>query len=329
MRRNILPIAALVFALACDNSGSKITAPEYYNGAVYARFYLDMDGDGVRSQTDSGVPGIRLVLFSANGSDTLRNAISDSTGLVSFKDLPLGSYRFSIVGSTIGDSIRLIQGDSSRVRILARLDSLTDMREFLLSWPTLTTAEARTAAHGKRVLIKGRMLAPAQLFQSRIAFVGDSQAAIRVADVSYPVGQGEPGIGDSVVVIGRVESDQGQPILRSSLVRTLGSRPTPLPRVTTVSEARTANGGELDARYVEVSGLTVGDTLLTANDYRMLAVSALDPEENVVVLIDRLIDVVHARFKLGQPVVVRGVLVPQADGSWAIRPRTTLDIIFP
>lgn len=322
----LLPVLG---AVACSNAGKDITVPGYYTGSFNVHFYIDADGDGIRSTGDPAIPGIRVTAFTATGRDTIQSLLSNAEGRVQFANLPLGGYTFRIDPTTIGDSIEYSYADTSGVRLLARLDSLTDLREVLFSYPTLTTAQARAAAPGKRVVLRGKLAAPPQNFRTADAFVADTGGALRITGATTPAAQAALAIGDSVMVLGTTGTELGQPVLRNGIVRFLGAKSAPLPRVTTVTEARTAGGGTLDAALVQVSGVRIGDTTMVNPDYHVTLVNANDPDDKVVVVVDQLIEVVHANFSANRSVVVRGVLVPRGDGTWIIRPRSLADITFP
>jgi hypothetical protein len=319
----------LLLATACSNAGTDAIFPQLYHGSLNVDFYLDRDGNGTRSTGDPAIPGVRVALFSAGGSDTVQVLVSDADGKIQFKELPFGTYHFAVVHATIGDSLTIVTADTSKVRILARLDSLTDLRDIGLRYPELTIAQARSALPGRRVMIRGKVLAPYQTYLDPQGYVSDATGAIRVTNASQLAGKTASVTGDSVLVVGTTGTDLGQAVLLNGIFSTLGTSSTPVARVITVAQARTALGGTLDAAFVQVGGALISDTTNVLPNYRVNIVDALISTDHVDVLFDQLVAIIHSAFRPGAAIVVRGVLKPKGDGTWMIMPRAAADVTFP
>ena len=135
-------------------------------------------------------------------------------------------------------------------------------------------------------MLRGKVAAPPQNFHLGDAFVVDGSGAIRVTGAILPDGQAALAVGDSVMVIGTAGTDLGQPVVRDGTITSFGNKPAPLARITTVAEARTANGGAIDAALVQVSGIRISDTTQADPDYEVTVESAVDPADKVVVVIE-------------------------------------------
>ncbi len=330
MRRLFTTTVAASAALltACANAGKDIVEPQYLTGSFHVHTSLDTDGDSIFSQTDTKIAGVKVFIFSAHGTDTLRTVVTGVDGRAPSTGLPLGSYRYAIDHSMLGDSVTLAVMDSGPIRLLARLDSIGDLRQVLFTYPHLTTAQIRELPADRRVVLKAKILAPPQSFHLEDAFVADTSGALRMPRPTV-VGDGTLAIGDSVRILGLTGLLDGQVVLKEAKITSLGARPIPIVRTTTVAEARTAGGGSLDARLVQVSGIEISDTMVVDPDFHVTVTSVLDPEETLTVVIDQRFDVVHSLYRPGRNIVVRGVLTPKGDGTWVLRPRSSADITFP
>ncbi len=156
---------------------------------------------------------------------------------------------------------------------------------------------------------------------STVCFV-DTSGTIRGTRMDPTNVQG----GDSVRVLGRVSTRDGQPVLFDAKVFLLGKAQGPPPTPVTTAQAASANGGELDAALVSISGAAVKDTTtLHSLDFQATVDDGSGP---VDVVFDRSI---QYNLKSSKPLLessldVTGILVPRADGTWTLKPRTNLDV---
>src|SRR5438552_3854596 len=117
--RPLLGLAALAAGLltACDVSGADLGFGTEETGTVLVVAYLDRDGSRTVSPLDTLYSGARVALLLKGTGDTLRTAVSNSVGIASFTNLPLGEYRVGVVASSLGDTVQVAAIDSVDVRL--------------------------------------------------------------------------------------------------------------------------------------------------------------------------------------------------------------------
>lgn len=327
MPRSILRIAASVLVIAgCGNAGEALVFPAFPNGSVSVGLYLDRDGTGTFSTLDTTFAGVRVALLSAGGVDTLETALSNANGIVTFSPVPVGSYRFVVDRAALGDSIGVVVGDTGVVRILARPDSANASRVVRLGWQEVTVAEARALPVGRRVMVRGIVLAPMQAFRDSSMFLRDGSGFLRITGTRHRPGRTGNNLGDSVTVVGTTGSALAQPVLLDGVVSSLGQGVAPTAEVISVTEARTARGGTLDAALVQVVGAKIVDTASVTPDFRVIFADAANNADRASALFDSLLLAPKSLFQFGLTITVRGVLQPRGDGTWMIRPRNGLDL---
>lgn len=326
MHPRYLPLLALLVATGCDNAGDRFGLPELRQGAVGIGVVLDRDGSGTSSPADTVFVGARVALFIEGGVDTFRTALTNDDGVALFEDLPIGRYRFALVPSSIGDSLPVILNGSGSLRITANIDSLGTGASALVGYATLSPAEARLAAPGRRVFVRGIVSAALQFYTDSATFLtGDGN--IRVTSSEHRPGRTGNNPGDSVAIFGTTGIDAGQPVLLDGLIQTLAERPAPVVTELSVAEVVTARNGELDAALVRVGTATVGDTIMVG-DY--LHVEIASGTDTAVVVYDPKQLAPHSAFVPGRSIQVRGMLVPNGDGTWFLKPRLLAsETVFP
>ena len=219
-------------------------------------------------------------------------------------------------------------GDTGTIHIAPTAGSITGSRVIRLGYTEATIAQVKTLPAGKRVAVQGKVSSPLQVFRDSSAFVFDSSGSLRIRGARGPAGSAGNGLGDSVVVVGTTGSAQGQPVLNDGFFRTFGPGLAPLPTLLSVADARTAQGGKLDGAFVQVSNVTIVDTLPSTPDFILDVADATAPSVTIVVLLDQLLNAPHGLFVPGKTATLRGVLIPRGDGTWLLKPRGALDIIL-
>jgi hypothetical protein len=278
---------------------------------------LDRDGSGTVTSADTIYAGARVALFVEAGVDTFRTAVSDADGLALFEDLPIGRYRFAVVPGSLGDSLPVITEGSGSLRITANPDSLGTGATSLVGYSILSVAEARTAAPGRRVFVRGIVSSGLQYFADSSAFLA-GVANIRVTSAAHQPGRSGNNPGDSVSVFGTTGTDAGQPVLVDGLIQTLSEEAAPVATDITVAEVNTARGGELDAALVRVGTAAVGDTATVDGDFH---VEITADGATALVVYDSKNTVPKTAFVAGRELEVRGMLVPTGSGTWFLKPR--------
>jgi hypothetical protein len=278
--------------------------------------FFDRDGTRTLTAFDTVFRAARVALFAEGGIDTFRLANSRDDGLATFIDVPVGRYRFDVVRATIGDSLPVVEG--ANLTFPLRADTINKGAVVMVSYATLSLADARTAAPGARVFVHGVVTAPMQVFTDQSTFLTDGISHLRVAPSVHRPGRTGNNIGDSVIVLGQLAREHGQPVLRNGEVLTVGTRPPPSLIDVTVAEIGNARGGALDAALVQAPRAMIADTATVGSDFHVRI--ATDPDTATVVF-DATLQVAKTNFIPGREMTARGVLVPVAAGSWVLRPR--------
>lgn len=316
MRRLLASLTLLAIA-ACDNAAEDVTLPELAYGGFVVGVTIDRDGSGSATPPDTIYPGARVALFAAGGTDTLRKVTSDETGVAVFDSLPIGRYRYAVIPSSLGDSLPVIDGGSGDFRIIASRDSIVAAATVRVGFAVLTLAEARVAAPGRRVFVRGVVTSAFQFHSDSATYLTGS-TNLRVTHASHRPGRNGNNPGDSVSVFGTTGVDAGQPVLLNGIVQTLAERPAPVATDVSVVEARTAKDGELDAALVRIVDATVGDTSTVNGFFHARIAQGAD---TVLAVIDSTLAVPTTLFAPGREIELRGVLVPNGNGTWHIKPR--------
>jgi hypothetical protein len=322
--RAVLALSILGGAAACDNAGSDLGFNVSPTSAVTVGVYLDRDGS--RTPTvplDTLFPNARVALLAFGSGDTLRTTLSTQAGLARFEGVPVGQYRVTVVPSSIGDSIQVAAIDSAVIRLVA-----ADTNTFVLvrlGYPEVSIRQARLSPPGRRVFIRGVILAGVQSFRDTTSHVADSSSQIRLTRVVLLGGLLGNNPGDSVSVLGHTSTRDGQPTLDNAGVARFAVRPPPIPLAVSTAVAATASGGLLDAGLVQITGGIISDTATIAPDFR---ITVNDGSGTLQIIIDGNLQIPRSIFRPGASMIVRGVLVPTGFGGWTLKPRAGGDIVI-
>jgi len=314
---------AVTAVAACDNAGSDLGFGASETTAVSVGVYLDRDGSRTVTVLDTVFANARVALLAQGSGDTLRTMLSNTLGIARFEGVPLGQYRVVVVPSSIGDSIQVAAVDSSTIRLVA-----ADTNRFVLArlgYPEVSIRAARGLPAGRRVFIRGVILAGVQSFRDTTSHVSDSSGQIRLTRVVLRGGLFGNNPGDSVSVLGVTSTRAGQPTLDNAAIARFALRPPPIPLAVSTATAATAGGGALDAGLVQITGATISDTLTIAPDFRIIV---SDGSGNLNMIIDGNLQIPRTIFGPGRSMNVRGVLVPDGLGGWTLKPRDGGDIVI-
>jgi hypothetical protein len=321
LTRAALALAAL--AVACDNAGSELGFQESRTSAVSVNVYLDRDGSRTVTGLDTVFANARVALLSLGSGDTLETATSSNLGVARFNAVPLGQYRVVVVPSSIGDSIEVASVDSATIRLVT-----ADTNRIVLArlgYPEVSIRQARALPQGRRVFIRGIVLAGVQSFRDTTSHVSDSSGQIRLTRVTLRGGLFGNNPGDSVTVLGITSSRAGQPTLDNALISKFNQRPEPIALSVSSATASNAGGGALDAALVLVTGVTISDSGTVAPDFH---VTASDGSGDLKIILDGNLSFARTAFRPLRSMNVRGVLVPDGAGAWSLKPRSTSDVTF-
>jgi hypothetical protein len=290
--------------------------------SVQAYFeYDDNTGFGGGDAPAPGVP-IQVVFL---GTDTpVVEAVADAQGTVDFPSIPVGTYDIRVEPTFLGDSLVVAAIDSTRVTFAPN-----QARTFRvgLTPPTLSVAQVRALPLGRRVWITGMALntRPTSL-DGAVHVLEDGVNALRV---NLPAASGGAQ-GDSVRALGTTAGTGSGRYLVDGRINVLAQDVRPLfPLELSISEARTAGGGQHAARLVVIRGGQVTDT--TTIPFVGLRVGVRDGGATINVMLPQQNGFGTPPLPAGTPVVsVRGLLVqdPDAAGAWRIVPLRGGDVSF-
>ncbi|HEY4099452.1 MAG TPA: hypothetical protein VGM20_01090 [Gemmatimonadales bacterium] len=317
---------AVIAATACTNAGQKLTYPALSVGHLSVAVYFDRDDSHSLTSADTSFTGATVDLLAPGGSDTLRRATTDAQGVATFDSLPIGSYRVVIDQHALSDSVGTVAGDTGSIRLVTTADSIVATRIIRLGYADLTVAQARAAAPGRKAFVRAAVTVPLQTFRDTSTFLVDSTGSIRVLPSRMRSGLGGDNIGDTVLVLAPTGAALGQPILDNGVITPLSAGAAPAPQTVSVTDARTAKGGTLDAALVKVTGAMIQDTVGSSPDFIVRIADPADSTRTVDVLIDAQLNAPHVFFPIGATVTMEGVLVPMGTGTWVIKPRNAADI---
>jgi len=308
--------AATALAVACGNAGDGLGIKLPTGPNVVAQVFYDRNFDNGPSPGDTAFAGIKIYLLVGGTRDTVDSATTDAAGAVSFASPPVGPYTIAVDSAVaLGDSM-IMSLTPATVTVAA--NGPTALIVGRLGYPVLSIGAARGSAVGRRVVIRGEVLAGRQTFRDTTAYVRDISGAIRLTAATVVVG-GFTNPGDSVRVLGTVGVRGGQPVLdaaRMALIQPSAAFPSY--DTLTTSLADNALGGTKDADLAFVGGTAIIDTLTVGADFRVTIDDGSGPLE---VLFDSLLQVNTALYIPGDSVRATGILVPTGGGRWQLRPR--------
>lgn len=320
MLERVSAAVLLAAAAACSNAGSDLGLIALQTNAITTRAFLDRDGSHTFSAADTLFAGARVSLRPLGGGKAVQTVTTSISGIARFNGVPLGQYIVTVDPASIGDSIAVDAIDSSPVNVeVTDTNTNVDVR---LGFPEVSIRQARLLPLGKRVFIRGVVLAGVQSFRDTTSHVADSSGQIRLTRVSLRGGLIGNSPGDSVSVLGISSSRAGQPTLDNAVISRFGQRPAPIPLPLSTATASNASGGVLDAGLVVITGAIISDTATVAPDFRVVGTDGSGP---LTVILDGNINFNRANFRPGRTMNVRGVLVPDGLGGWVLKPREVND----
>jgi len=314
---------------ACVSAGSDLGFGPDETRVVAVVLYLDRDGSRTPTPVlDTLYRGARVALLVRGSVDTFKTATSNTIGTAIFTGVPLGQYRVAIVPSSIGDSIE-VQAisvglvDTNEVKVTFSDD--TSYAQGRLGYPEFSVRQARNLPPGRRVFIRGVILAGVQSFRDTTSHLTDSSLAIRLTRVALKGGLTGNNPGDSVSVLGVTSSRAGQPTLDNATISRFATRPAPIPLPVSTGTASTAGNGLLDAALVRLTGAIISDTATVSPDFR---VTISDGTGSLRMILDANIAFPRSAFIPGRSMQAVGVLVPDGVGGWVIKPRQLGDVVL-
>ena len=319
-------VAALVILAGCDNSGAYRTTGITATGVARGLVFFDANGSGAFDPADAPLAGVRLRLVPPLSSDTVARATTGADGTFRVDAIPVGSYNIVVDPTSLGDSAQVMRVTAGPLQ-LRPSDSVSV--EAVVSFPSMTTAQVRTAPLGTRVFVSGVALHARGTFSDTTLAVVDTSGALRATRVRPTAAVA----GDSVRMRGRVGVRNGQRVLDDVTVYVIGATFIPTAPTITTQQAATADGGTLDGAFVRLLDAVVSDTATVLGS---LTMTVDDGSGALTVVLDRVADAAFrppytptgalGSLAAGARFDLLGVLVPTGTGSWVLRPRGALDL---
>lgn len=320
MLKTLSAAAVILAAAACNNAGSDLGLIPLQTNSISTTAFLDRDGSHTPTPADTLFPGAKVSLRPVGGGKAIQTVTTNLQGIARFNGVPIGEYSITVDAASIGDSISVAAIDSSHVKVQVA-DTVTFVA-IRLGFPEVSIREARALAVGKRVFVRGVVLAGVQSFRDTTSHLADSSGQIRLTRVSLRGGLTGNNPGDSVSVLGITSSRAGQPTLDNAVISRFGARPAPIPLPLSTATAANASGGTQDAGLVIITGAIISDTATDAPDFRVIGSDGSGP---ITVVLDGNINFNRANFRPLRTMNVRGVLVPNGLGGWVLKPRDVND----
>lgn len=313
-----LALAVTTIAAACggDDDGLSVDA----TGSVLGLVWLDRNGNERVDGSDGPVSDVRVRLVPAAGGEAAYSGQSGSSGEFAIHDVLVGDYRVAVDSATVGDTLRILRVDSSRVTVEANDSAVVTVG---LTYPAVTIDSARSEPPDTRLFVEGVVLTRWGTFGEASVHVRDTTGAIRAVRIQ----QTAVIPGDSVRLVGVTSVQTGQPVIKDGTVFLLRTGvESPPPDTVTTALAATADGGRLDADLVRVDSAVVQDTSRTAAGTPVLTVD--DDSGPVDVVLDGPFSIPFEGEIIGSVLRVTGVLLPSSPGgAWVVKPRSNADVV--
>ena len=319
--------AAMMAPLACSDATDVELLEIGGSGVLFGQAFLDFDGTGSFTVGDQPVSDVDVVLITSTTAEVVDLATTDSLGVFTLFEVPVGSYRLTLDSAALGDSLEVL-GANNPITVALGDTSLVNLG---VTFPQLSLEEALAASAGSRVFTSGIALNPRLNFDptGQVHFAGDS-LFLRALNVE----RAAISPGDSLRILGRVVSDNGRPALDEVKPFVLvGAAALVIPEDVSAAVGAIADGGRLDAALVRVRDVEMTDTS-TALDghFRFWAVEGAD---SIEVIIREFLGLNTSAFR--PDTILRidqviGLLSPFDDGlgpvQWRILPRGATDVFL-
>lgn len=321
----LLASLLLVTASGCENRGADRSLGIDATGEVRGSVYFDANGSRTADAADAPFAGALVRLLAPVSRDTLLRTVSDADGAFSFSAVPVGSYAIVIDSASAGDSALVVIGASG---FLSVIPGETAEFEAAISYPFASIAEARAAVPGTRLFITGVALHSRGSFSDTTLHVVDTSGAMRATRVRPSAVL--VSAGDSVRLRGRVAERLGQRVMDDVSVFVVGPTFIPTAATITTASASSAEGGTRDAELVRILDAEILDTAIVVGN---LEVTVDDGSGPLVMVLDRTADLAFrapfppGEYDAGNRFDLTGVLVPNGDGTWRLKPRSVLDLV--
>jgi uncharacterized repeat protein (TIGR01451 family) len=320
-------LLATLVPLACGDATDVEILEIGGAGVLFGQAFLDFDGDGVIGGGDQPLADVEVILVTSTNAAVVQLARTDTSGIFTLFDVPVGSYRLSVDPAAVGDSLEVLGGG---VPITIALGD-TALVNLGVTYPTRTVEQIADEPVGRRVFTSGIALNPRLNFDptGQVHFSGTT-GYLRALNVE----RSALVTGDSVRLLGRVVSDNGRRALDDVTPNVLiPAAALVTPREVSVADAASADSAALDAALVRIRNAAITDTLTGVDGYfRFWALDGVDSVEVVVrdfLGLNTSVIRPDTIMELSQAI---GLLTPVDDGSgtirWQILPRAAGDVVL-
>lgn len=320
-----LAAALLIAFVSCTDSSNITLLQVDATGSVFGIVYVDNNTNGTYDGGDGLFAGSTILLTATRGQTPISSTTTDATGAFRLDDVPVGSYRVGLEAASVGDSL---SSATDGIQVVVQRDSAS-RADFGLTYPTLTFAEIRASASGKKVFTSGIALNPRPNFGDGVVHLQAASSYLRTINVA----RATITTGDSVRMLGRVGIDNGQVVLDEVTPLVLVNIATiPVPLVRTTGVAAAAGGGDLDAALMRVQAAEISDTSTVDGDFHFWID---DGSGRLEVVFRAFLQVNTSVVRPDTTVRVRdatGLLVPYAEPTggvrWRLLPRAGGDLVL-
>lgn len=320
-----LALSSLTFSACADATDVELLEIEGA-GVVFGVVFLDADASGDFTTGDTPIGDADVLLVTAASAVTVSVANTDDFGRFTLVDVPVGSYTLSISSVVTGDSLEVV--GSGTLLSIDRGDTTTV--DLGVSYPVLPFGDVQVATVGQRVFTSGIALNPRLNFDptGQVHFT-DGATYLRAMAVE----RANIAAGDSVLILGRVSSDNGRTILQDvTPLRLIPQAQAVMPLEVTADEAATADGGGLDAALVRVRELEITDTTTAVDGH--FRFWAVDGADSVEVVLRSFLGFNNSAVRPDTVVRISqavGLLSPFDDAGtvrWRLLPRSAQDVVL-
>ena len=288
-------------------------------GAVEGVAFLDLDRNGTRSGGEPALEGVQLQVIMAGSRDTVASRTTGPEGEFRAEGLAPGTYELRAGGPVLGDSLEVTAVTPEPVQIAPNGTASASVG---ISFPVRGIPQIWDSSPGTRLYVEGILLNARGSLPDNAVHIWDGERAIRALEAEAFTANP----GDSVRLLGRVESTLGQTVLTEPRGWRLEEGPAPEPIALSTQAARSAQGGGLDGALVQVNEALVSDVRAVGSSQ---VATASDGSGSLQIRIPNAhlsaagITVLQA----GAVLSVTGLLVRQEGANqWELRTRTADDL---
>lgn len=324
-RTILMVLSTLIVPLACSDASDVVLLEIDGAGVLFGQAFLDTDASGGLSGADTPIVGVDVVLLTATTGQVADRATTDSLGVFTLLDVPVGSYLISLDSVALSDSVAVL--DESPVTVLAGDTARIDVG---VSYPIVTLEEALGSTVGNQVFTSGIVL------NSRLNFDPTGQVHLKGDSLYLRTLNMERigiGVGDSVRVRGRVVIDNGRVALDDVTASRLVAQAELISPVSvSVSEGAMAGGGALDAALARIENVEITDTSTAVDGH--FRFWAIDGSDSIEVVLRDFLGFNTSVLRPDTILNIRqatGLLTPLDDGvtvRWRLLPRAPSDVIL-